>query len=135
MNEDDAYLKIAERFLLSCDQHIANGINIQEVIGFKTYHAFESIAGAYNSHYGHNVPKGHIRKLNAFVAGTRSNPNINSTAIATLAMTLNSMRNKFLYPEKTGTGYKRPEDQISMTDAKRIARRVRGIFRQIKRLI
>lgn len=135
MNEDDGYLKIAQRFLLSCAQHIANGINIQEVIGFKTYHAFESIAGAYNSHYCHHVPRGHVKKLNAFVVNTRHNANVNSRAIAALAITLNSMRNKFLYPEKTGTIYKRPEDQISMTNAKLIARRVKGIFRQIERLI
>lgn len=135
MNEDEAYLDVARRFLESCEQHINSAINIQEVIGFKSYHVFESIAGAFNSHYGHNVPKGHTKKLNMFVANSRHNHNVNSVAIATLAMTLNSMRNKYLYPEKIGTRYRRPREQISLTNAKILVRRIRGIVRQIEQLI
>lgn len=135
MNEDEAYLDIAQRFLQSCEQHIQNAINIQEVIGFESYHVFESIAGAFNSHYGHNVPKGHPQKLNAFVANSRHNQHVDSIAVATIAMTLNRMRDKYLYPEKNGTVYKRPQEQISLTDAKTLVRRIRGIVRQIERLI
>lgn len=135
MNEDEAYLDVARRFLESCEQHINNAINIQEVIGFKGYHVFESIAGAYNSHFGHNVPKGHQKKLNAFVANSRHNHLVNSFAIATLAITLNSMRNKYLYPEKIGPRYRRPQDQISLTNAKDLVRRIKGIVRQIESLI
>ena len=135
MNEDEAYLDIAQRFLHSCEQHIHNAINIQEVIGFKSYHVFESIAGAFNSHFGNYVPRGHIRKLNVFVANSRHSRSVNSFAIATLAITLSSMRNKYLYPERTGTTFIRPQDQISLSDARDLVRRIRGIVRQIERLI
>ena len=39
MREDEAYLEVAKRYIESCEQHINYGINIQEVIGFKAYHA------------------------------------------------------------------------------------------------
>lgn len=135
MNEDEAYLEIAERFIESANQHLLNNINIQEVIGFKTYHAFESIGGAFNSHLGHTVPRGHARKLNLFVQNARSNRLVDSRAIATIAMTLNSMRNKYLYPEGNGSGYITPQNQISLTDARNLFRRINGLIRQIKRII
>jgi len=135
MNEDEAYLDVAKRYIESCEEHISNGINIQEVVGFKSYHAFESIAGAYNSHYGHAVPRGHARKLNTFVINTRRNHLANSRAIAAQAILLSSMRNKYLYPEKTGTNFKRPQDQISLTDAKQLVRKVKGIVRQVEGII
>lgn len=135
MNEDEAYLDIAKRFLESCELHIHHGINIQEVVGFKSYHAFESIGGAYNSHYGHFVPRSHVRKLNSFVANSNHDIHVNFRAIAALAITLNSMRNKYLYPEERSTTFIKPEDQISMTDVRLMVRRVRGIIREIERLI
>lgn len=135
MNEDEAYLEVAQRYIDSCEQHLNNGINYQEIIGFKSYHAFESIAGAYNSHYGHNVPRSHPRKLNSFVTNCRNDNQVNSMAIATIAMTVHSMRNKYLYPEENGTTYKTPQSQISLTDARGMVRRIHGIIRQIERLI
>jgi hypothetical protein len=135
MREDEAYLEIAQRFIDSCDKHINNGINIQEVVGFKTYHAFESLGGAFNSHYGHNVPMGHAKKLNAFVNNSKHNPQVNNHNVAVIAMLLSSMRNKYLYPEQIGGTYKNPKDQISMTDARTMVNRVKGILRQVERLI
>lgn len=135
MREDEAYLEIAKRFIESCEGHILNGLNIQEVIGFKTYHAFESLAGAFNSHYGHTVPKGHAKKLNAFVTNSKHHPIVSNYNVALIAMVVSSMRNKYLYPEKIGTLYKHPKDQISLTDAKRMVSRVKGIFKQVERLI
>ena len=105
MREDEAYLEIAERFIDSCDGHISNAINIQEVIGFKTYHAFESLGGAFNSHYGHNVPRGHAKKINAFVTNSRHNPQVNNHNVAFVAMLVASMRNKYLYPELVSGTY------------------------------
>ena len=135
MREDEAYLEIAERFIESCDGHISNAVNIQEVIGFKTYHAFESLGGAFNSHYGHSVPRGHAKKINAFVTNSRHNAQVNNHNVAVVAMLVASMRNKYLYPEANGGTYKNPKDQLSMTDARTMVARVKGILRQVQRVI
>ena len=135
MNEDEAYLSIAQRFIRSCEFHLQEQTNLQEVVGFDSYHAFESIGGAYNSHYGHQVPRGHTGKLNSFVAHSRNNRHVNPRAIAALAMTLNSMRNRYLYPDRDGNNFSTPEELISMTDVRLIVQRVRGIINVIERLI
>lgn len=135
MREDEAYLEIAQRFIQSCDGHINSGINIQEVVGFKAYHAFESLGGAFNSHYGHNVPMGHAKKINAFVTNSRHNHQVNNHNVAVIAMLLSSMRNKYLYPEPIGPSFKNPKDQVSMTDARTMVARVKGILRQIERIV
>jgi hypothetical protein len=132
MNEDEAYLEIAERFIASCDGHINNFVNIQEVIGFKAYHAFESLGGAFNSHYGHNVPRGHASKINAFVTNSRNNQQVKGHNVAIVAMLVSSMRHKFLYPELVNATYRNPKDQLSLTDAKTMVSRVKGILRQVK---
>lgn len=135
MKECEAYLDVAERFIDSCEQHIANNINIQEVLGFKAYHAFESIGGAYNSHFGYNVPKSHVRKINTFVTNSRHRHGLNPHAIAALAIVLSSVRNKYLYPEYVGSDYKTPKEQVSLTDARTTVNRVRGVVRGVSRLI
>lgn len=135
MNEDEAYLEIASRYIESCQKHLDNNINIQEVIGFKSYHAFESVGGAFNSHFGYNVPRGHASKLNLFVQTSRHNRHVNPQVIASLAMTLNSMRNRYLYPTKFGNTFQTPQNQISLTDARRLVSRINGIIRRIERLI
>jgi hypothetical protein len=135
MREDEAYLEIAERFIDSCDGHVNYAINIQEVIRFKTYHAFESLGGAFNSHYGHAVPRGHAKKINAFVTNSRHNAQVNGHNVAIVAMLVASMRNKYLYPELVSGTYKNPKDQLSMTDARTMITRVKGILRQVKRIV
>lgn len=127
MNEDEAYLDVAIRFLESCNHHIVNETNLQEVIGFECYHAFESIGGAFNSHYHHVVPRAHARKINAFVANSNHNRHVDGYMISAIAMILNAMRNKYLYPEQIGATYIRPQDQISITDSKRLVRKVSRI--------
>ncbi len=89
----------------------------QEVLGFKAYHAFESLGGAFNSHYGHNVPEGHAKKINYFVTNTRHNAHVNGHNVTVVAMVGSSMRNKYLYPEFISGSYKNPKGQLSMTDA------------------
>jgi hypothetical protein len=135
MSEDEAYLEIAERFLESCDGHLNHSINVQEVIGFKTYHAFESLGGAFNSHYGLAVPNSHAKKINTFVINSRHNPYVKGHNVALVAMVVASMRNKYLYPELVSGIYKTPKDQLSMTDARTMVTRVKGILRQVKRII
>lgn len=135
MREDEAYLEIAERFIDSCDRHISHAVNIQEVIGFKAYHAFESLGGAFNSHYGHKVPLTHSSKINSFVTNSRKNALLNGQKVAIVAMLVMSMRNKYLYPEIVGGTFKNPKDQLSMTDAKQTVSKVKGILRQVKKII
>jgi len=134
MNEDEVYLEIAKRYLESCERHILSGVILQEVIGFKGYHAFESAGGAFNARLGNHVPKSHVRKLNNFVSAARHCPFVDDRAIAAVAMTLHSRRNLYLYPEKTGSEYTSPKNQISMTDAKRLVARVRGIIKKIEKM-
>lgn len=135
MNEDEAYLIVAKRYLESCEKHISNGVNLQEVIGFKSYHAFESIGGAFNAHFGRPIPNPHPAKINAFVANSRHNRRVNGRAIATVAMILSSVRNNYLYPVKNGPVFTPPHDQLSMTNAKDLVRRVKGIVKRVEKLI
>lgn len=135
MKEDEAYLEIAERFIESCDGHIKNSLNIQEVIGFKAYHAFECLGGAFNSHYGYNVPKGHAKKINAFVINSRKINQVNSHNVAMIGILVSSLRNKYLYPETNGSDYKSPKDQLSLTDARKIVSKVKGVLRQVKKIV
>ncbi len=135
MKEDEAYLNVSKRFLESCEQHIANGVNLQEVIGFKSYHAFESIAGSFNSHFGHQIPSAHPAKINAFVANSKNSQFVNGRTIAAVAMLLSSVRNDYLYPVKNGADFKPPMDQLSMTNARDLVRRVKGIVRKVEKLI
>lgn len=136
MNEDEAYLEIAKRFIDSCDKHIKHKINYQEVLGFKSYHAFESIAGAYNSHYHHIVPKSHEKKLNSFILNCRHDKQVDGLAIAQIAIMVNSLRNKCLYPQKKmENDYITPQKQISLTDAKKLVSRINGIIRKVEKII
>ena len=107
MNEDKAYLDVAKRYLDSCEKHIANNDNIQEVIGFNGYHALESVAGAFNAHHGHSIPRRHIKKLNLFVTNSARYQLVSRRAIAALVITLHSVRSNCLYPEKIGATFKK----------------------------
>lgn len=128
MTETRAYLDVANRYISSCEEHINNNINVQEVLGFKSYHAFESIGGAYNSYKGVRIPRKHQDKINLFVINARRDRLPNQKAIATLAILLNSLRNKCLYPDYDGTDYIPSQDQISLPDAQNLVRRVKGII-------
>ena len=133
MTEKEIYIEIAQRFIQSCRDQLANNINFQETIGFNTYHAFECIAGALISHLGHPVPKKHERKLNSFVANYSHNPfaGVTPRQIAELAAILNSMRNKYLYPYPTPIGWKAPKDQLTITEARQLTSRVNGIINRL----
>lgn len=135
MNVDEAYFEIAERYLESCNQHLSNKIGIQEVIAFKCYHVFESLAGAFNSHFGHAIPKGHVKKINLFVAVSKTHSRRHARAIAELAMVLSSQRNIYLYPSPNGTGFDCPKDKITVPQAERLFKRVRGIVKVVGDLL
>lgn len=133
MTEKEIYIEISQRFIQSCLDQIANNINFQETIGFKTYHAFESIAGAYNSHLGQRVSLVHEKKINSFVHNYKHNAfaNVSPVRIATLAIILNSMRNKYLYPESTPAGLKSPKEQLTMAQARQLTNSVNGIISRL----
>ncbi len=133
MTEKEIYIEIAQRFIESCREQLANNINLQETIGFKAYHAFESIAGAFNSHLGQPVPMKHERKLNSFVDNYRHNAfaGVTPLAIAKLAIVLNSMRNKFLYPDPTPIGLKAPKDQLTLAQTRQLTTQVNGIINRL----
>lgn len=135
MTEKEIYIEIAERFILSCQDHLGRGVNILEVVGFKNYHAFESIGGAVNCHLGSTVPRAHARKLTSFVTNYQRNSfaSVNPATIATLAIVLNSMRNKYLYPEKTPAGHKSPKEQITLTQARQLTSQINGLIQRLKR--
>jgi hypothetical protein len=133
MTEKEIYIEIAQRFIQSCTEQIVNNINFQETIGFKTYHAFESIAGAFNSHNGHRIPWKHEKKLNSFVDQYRRNSiaRVTPLTIAQIAIVLNSMRNKYLYPEPSPMGLKAPKDQLTIAQAKQLTAKVNGIINRL----
>ena len=133
MTEKEIYIEIAQRFIQCCSDQISNNINFQETIGFKSYHAFESIGGAFNSHLGFSVPWKHETKIKSFVGNYRRNAfsTINPLTIAKMAIALNSMRNKYLYPDSTPVGLKAPKDQITLPQAKQLTSQVNGIIRRM----
>jgi hypothetical protein len=135
MTATEAYLDVANRYISSCEEHITNNIDIQEVLGFKSYHAFESVGGAFNSYRGETIPRRHQDKINLFVLNARREGLPNQKAIATIAILLNSLRNKCLYPDFDGTNYISTQDQISLSDAKNLVRRVKGIITTIERQV
>ena len=139
----EAYLNIAHRYIESTEILIENESNIQEVIGFKTYHIFESLGGAFIAYVKQPIPIGHEKKINAFVANykTKKIAKISPKVIAKLAITLNSLRNKMLYPEyipplpSIPIGLLEPEQQITLADAKQLFKQVKGITTAISEAI
>jgi len=131
MTEKEIYIEIAERFIYSCTESIVHTIDIQEIIGFSVYHAFESIGGAFNLHVGQSVPLKHEKKINTFVLNYRRHTisRVRPEKIAALAITLNAMRNKFLYPEDTPLGFIAPKQQMSFANARDLTRQVNGVIK------
>lgn len=133
MTEKEIYIEIAQRYIQCCQQQLTHNINYQESIGFNTYHAFESIAGAVNCHLGHPILGSHAKKLNSLIINYRNNrfASINPKTLATLAIVLSSMRNKFLYPHKSLVGMIAPSEQISITQARQLTSQINGIITRL----
>ena len=134
MDLKSAYTQISERSLTSADASIASGI--QESATFFAYHAFESLGGALCSSVGEVYSKGHSRKINQFVAASRRGKlrvRI-SHDVAYVGMVLSSFRNKSLYPEELASGaVELPSDFITLSNAKDIVKRVKGVTRKVVR--
>lgn len=129
------YQRIADRALLACEAAIAGGI--QEKAAFLAYHAFESTGCTLSDHVG--LPVGpkvkHEDKVKHFKdAATRFRREI---GVARVAVIVASLRNAFLYPieDKTTGTITRPEDVITLADAKELKKRVAGVVRWVKSVL
>lgn len=129
MTEKEVYLELAERFITAASSEITNS-QIHEAASFESYHAFESLAGAFNCHLGAPVPRSHAKKLNAFVNNYHHNTltRIHSSTIAALAITLSSMRNKYLYPHPDGTDFLAPKSHLTLAQATRQISQIKSII-------
>jgi hypothetical protein len=132
----NAYIDITKRSLCAADATL--NANIQESVGFHSYHAFESIGGALCSFKMIKYSKNHARKINQLVASSRT-INIQQRTkimIATLAIQLSSIRNECLYPKEFPGGTIRlPQQFVTLNQAMRILRQVKYITNIIQRHI
>jgi HEPN domain-containing protein len=135
VNEVKAYIHIAERTINS-SKTLANE-GIQEISAFCSYHAFESIGGAVCSHLGLNYPRNHHGKLNQFIVASTKLDHRLTHNVSIIAITLNSLgRNDLLYPNSLPDGsFEIPEQQLTVSNAHDLVRRIRGIRRVIDKYV
>ena len=126
----DSYIQVAERYTTGSQAGMDAGV--QESGAFQAYHAFESTRGALATSRGHNYPRSHVRKLNMFT--NLSNGRSYGIAVAQLAIQLNALRNRCLYPEEMPDGsIEEPRNRITEPQARRLLQRVRGILNRVRR--
>jgi len=118
------YLGIAERSLVAAQATQDRGLS--EKTCFLTYHAFESLGGAWAASAKVAYPLSHPKKLNTFVTLTRARSY--GRTVAYLAIVLSSLRNRSLYPQtKPGGAVVAPKDNINPTVAVTLLRRTSGL--------
>lgn len=128
MSLNEAYREIAIRALDAA--HAALAARRQEKATFLAYHAFESLGGALSATKAQPYPLKHQRKLNQFVA--LAQPYKFGRAVAALAITLASLRNRCLYPEEHPGGVVTvPKDVVPESLARSLLSRVGGIARSL----
>ncbi|WP_009632294.1 hypothetical protein [Synechocystis sp. PCC 7509] len=141
MTEKEIYKELAQRYIFSAEQHIVKGINVEEVIAFMAYHAFECLCSAVIVDSGQNPSRKHKEKLSNFLTLCRNNfkNQINSTDltdISQMIVALENIRNKLLYPEsQAGNIFKSPKEQIILTDAQTLVQNVANIIQKILKII
>lgn len=138
MTEKEVYKELAQRYIHSAKQQIAHGFNIEEVIAFIGYHAFECLCSAVIVHFNYQSPKNHEKKLNVFLKLCKKHlgNSINLRAISLTVLRLDGVRNKFLYPEsQAGNMFKSPKEQFTITEVKLLIRDVDKIINQIINVI
>lgn len=127
MTDAKQYQGIADRYQTSAN---ASNKIAHEVSAFAAYHAFESIGAAWLRHIGRKVPTSHRSKLREF--SVRSKPLAMCLSIAQMAIFLEGIRNKLLYPFLTSNGiYEVPQKALTHTESKKLVRRVGGIVRAV----
>ncbi len=128
MPRPELYREISERYLSASDL-LAN--DIHEAAGFTAYHAFESIGAAWIRKNGRLVPRGHNRKLNAFVNLCHGTAFAHSASY--LATFVNALRNKTLYPVLNNVNnYETPQNTFTKNQIKDLNKRVKGFINKIK---
>jgi hypothetical protein len=131
------YFNIAERYLNSAQNELATANPFLEVVAFKFYHSYESLASSLTVFFNRPVPKSHPKKLNTFLALAKKNPRpLNINNVAYLNMMFENQRNKYLYPEIESTGnIREPKDQIDRAKIDNIRTQVEGIHRNLRPII
>lgn len=129
MPDPEQYKGIAHRY-----QVAANEIDstVHEASAFAAYHAFESIGAAWLRNIGRTVPHSHRSKLREF--GVRSKRSRAHRSIGSMAVKLEALRNKLLYPTLRSDGtFEEPQQVLTPTDSEKLVRRVGGIVRTVSR--
>jgi len=123
------YLDIVERSLVAAQATQDRGLS--EKTCFLTYHAFESLGGAWAASAKVRYPQSHSKKLNTFMSLTRARPY--GRTVAYLAIALGSLRNRSLYPQtEPGGAVVAPKDNISPTVAVTLLKRTGGLARAVE---
>lgn len=138
MTEKEVYKELAQRYIDSAKQHIAQGINTEEVIAFMAYHAFECLCSAVIVHFNYQSPKNHEKKLNVFLKLCKKylGSSTNLRAVSLTVLRLSGVRNKFLYPEpQAGNIFKSPKDQFTLIEVRLLIQDVDKIINQITKII
>ena len=131
MPDPRQYQGIAHRYQLAAKE--IDG-TVHEASAFAAYHAFESIGAAWLRNIGRKVPRAHRTKLREF--GVRSTRSRAHMSIGQMAITLEALRNRLLYPTLTSDGtYEEPQQVLTPTDSKRLVKRVGGIVRTVSRVL
>jgi len=130
MPHPQQFQRIAERYAEAAE---LTNPNVPEASAFAGYHAFESTGCAWIRHFSRAVPRSpHRAKINAFVRLAHGYPF--GRGAATLAATLNALRNEMLYPVPDNRGgFILPERRMSASNARDLLRRVRGVMQQVQR--
>ena len=136
MRAKDVYTDIAQRYIASAKQLVSDENGTQEVIGFLTYHALESIGTAVIVHYNSSIPVNHETKLNMFLSLCKKHlsrvVNIHLVATTITTMVNSDYRSKFLYPEYQNAKIRKaPKEQITMTEVRLLIQDVDRIINQI----
>ena len=138
MTEEEVYKELAQRYIYSAKQHLSQGINIEEVIAFLTYHAFECLCSAIIIHFNYPSPRNHEKKLKECFKLCKKNlgRQINLKAISKTITVLISVRNQLLYPEyKAKNMFKSPKERFTITDVRLLIQDVDKIINQIITII
>jgi len=136
MTLKDDYQRIAHRSLNASESLLQAGI--QEKATFMTYHAFESTGCALSESCGLTVgPKvHHTTKLEKFKQATQRVGHYHRR-VASLAFRLGNLRNSMLYPnlDRQNNTIKRPENAITLKDARELKGHVEGIVNWVDQKI
>jgi hypothetical protein len=134
MTETEIYLELSDRYITAA---LNNVTSIHEAAGFESYHAFESLAGAYNSNFGYVVSRKHATKLHSFCSNYNKKiiTRIHPLTIAQLTIELVNLRNTFLYPIKNGTHYISPKETMTATQIKRKISIISSIISHFKKAL